>query len=250
MFAEKMDNAIYAVSHLVDMNPVQKEYMFHSHNYCEILLFLGGDADYFVDGKQYRLEPYDLILIPKKSTHCLILNSAEPYENYVIHFHDSLLYLKHKEKLFRPPVIFNVKADRDLLELFASFDRFYDRYEKEDFHCIAQCLCQEIVTHCCYMERVAALSLGTGGRLIPNILQYIDSHLTEPLGAELLSKEFNISRSYLQNIFSSEMKTGLKQYIMTRKIKAAHHDIIEGISAGEAASRYGFCEYSTFYRLY
>lgn len=250
MFAEAMDNAVYSVSHLLDEAPKQKEYMVHSHNYCEILLFLRGDADYFVDGKQYRLKPYDLILIPKRTTHCLILNSAAPYENYVIHFYDSLLYLKHREKLFLPPTIFNIKADRELLDLFSSFDRCHERYAKEDFQHTAQCLCQNIVTYFCYMERVPAVSMGTSGRLIPNIVQYIDSHLTEELTADVLAKEFSISRSYLQNMFSSEMKQGLKQYVMVRKVKAAQNEILNGTAVGDVALRYGFRDYSTFFRLY
>ncbi len=250
MFAEEMDNAIYSVSHLLDEQPKQMEYMVHSHNYSEILLFLSGDADYFVDGMQYSLKPYDLILIPRHTTHCLMLNSPMPYENYVIHFYESLLFLKHKEKLFQPPEIFNVKGESELLAMFAALDRYHGRYDKEDFDCIAQSLCQSIATYCCYMDRVPAVSVGACRPLIPNLLHYIDSHLTESLSADQLAKQFKISRSYLQNMFSSEMKVGLRQYVTTRKIKAAHSDMADGLSAGEAALKYGFEEYSTFYRLY
>jgi len=250
MFAEEMDNAIYSVSHLLDPKPDQKGYFAHSHNYCELLLFLGGDADYFVEGKQYRLKPFDLVLIPRHMPHCLILNSQVPYENYVLHFHDSLLFIKDRERLFRAPLIFNIETDNELLSLFRRFDALYDAYEREDFHCCAQCLCQEIVTHCCYMERIPAPYVGKGRVLIPNVLQFIAAHLEEELDADRLAREFSVSSSHLQNTFSAEMKTGLKQYIMQKKVVAAYHDMAEGLSAGEAAAKYGFGEYSTFYRLY
>lgn len=250
MFAEEMDNAIYSVSHLLDKIPDQKGYFAHSHNYCEILLFLRGDADYFVEGKQYSLKPYDMILIPRHMPHCLILNSKAPYENYVLHFHDSLLFIKDRKKLFRSPLIFNVESDTELLALFGRLDTAYETYEKEDFHSTAQCLCQEIVTYCCYMERIPAPNIGKGNMMIPNVLQYITSHLEEDLDADRLAREFSVSPSHLQNTFSQEMRTGLKQYIMQKKILAAHNDMSEGLSAGEAAAKYGFREYSTFYRLY
>lgn len=250
MFAEEMDNAIYSVSHLIDKQPKQKEYIVHSHNYSEILLFLGGDADYFVDGMQYRLKLYDLILIPRHTLHCLSLNSTAPYENYVIHFYDDLLFIKNRERLFRSPNIFNVENDHELLDCFRKLDVLYETYDKEDFHCCAQCLCQEIVTHCCYRERIPADNVKISNVLLPNVLQYIAAHLDGALSADLLAKEFNVSRSHLQNSFSAEMKMGLKQYIMQKKIIAAHNDMAEGLSAGDAAAKYGFGEYSTFYRLY
>ncbi|MBE6599032.1 MAG: helix-turn-helix domain-containing protein [Ruminococcaceae bacterium] len=250
MFVSQMDNAIYAISHSVVEKPKQEEYYLHSHNYCEILLFLSGDASFFIDREQYRLKPYDLILLPRRIPHYLLLKSATRYENYVIQFYDSLLYLKHRETLFQPPRIFNIENEPEVLSLFNKLDELYELYDTEDFHCIAQCICQEIVTRLCYIERVPIFNEGTGHLMILNVLQYINTHLEEHLDADLLAKQFNVSRSHLQNIFSKEIKTGLKQYIIERKILAAHDEMTRGLSAGDAAVKYGFREYSTFYRQF
>ncbi len=250
MFVEMMDNAVYSLSHTLTEQPEQKDFALHSHNYCELLLLLSGDVTFHMEGEQYRLKPADMVLLPRHVPHCISPDSATRYENYVIHFHDSLLFFKHRERLFLPPAVFNIADDNELLALFRKFDDLHGVYGKEDFYCVAQCITQEILTKCCYMERRPARQVGNGGLLALNTLRYINTHTEEPLNADILAKEFNVSRSHLQNVFSEGVKIGLKQYIMQKKVIAAHDAMAEGMSAGAAAAKYGFGEYSTFYRLY
>ena len=41
-----------------------------------------------------------------------------------------------------------------------------------------------------------------------------------------------------------------KKYIMQKKIYAAHRDLLNGLSPSTVCEKYGFGDYSSFYRLY
>lgn len=57
----------------------------HSHNFHELYLFLNGKAIYTVENGDYKLQPFDLILIPANNLHRVeILNSSIPYERAVL----------------------------------------------------------------------------------------------------------------------------------------------------------------------
>ena len=61
------------------------------HEYFELILFLGGDFTYQVNGKTYTLNKYDLILTPPNVPHVLTCGSNSKYERYNIAFHPSLI---------------------------------------------------------------------------------------------------------------------------------------------------------------
>ena len=46
------------------------------------------------------------------------------------------------------------------------------------------------------------------------------------------------------------MKISIMKYVKTKKLIAAHNDILSGLKKNEVAEMYSFDNYSTFYRLY
>ena len=70
------------------------------------------------------------------------------------------------------------------------------------------------------------------------------------LRADFVAAELRLSKSYIQNMFSQSMHIGLKQYIMQKKVLAAHSDMMSGMSASDASAKYAFTDYSVFFRLY
>ena len=107
MFEVKGGHPVYELSHKRVDEPCAADYERHMHNYCEILLFVRGDANYNVDGLVYQPKPYDLLIIPRATYHYVIPNSPMPYENYVLDFAGDLIPSKHYKKLFSKPLIIN-----------------------------------------------------------------------------------------------------------------------------------------------
>lgn len=53
------------------------------------------------------------------------------------------------------------------------------------------------------------------------LLVYLDSHYTEPLSLEILSKEFGVSRFQLSRLFSDKLHTSFPSYVTSRRLEYA-----------------------------
>jgi AraC-like DNA-binding protein len=82
------------------------------------------------------------------------------------------------------------------------------------------------------------------------ITAYIDKNLQTDLNSDVIAEHLKFSKSYVQNQFSSKMGMGIQQYINRKKVSAAHDDIKNGMAPFEAAAKYCFHDYSSFYRHY
>ena len=250
MFEIKGEHPIYELSHKCVDEPCADDYERHMHNYCEVLLFIRGDASYNIDGLLYRPKPYDLLIIPRATYHYVIPESLMPYENYVLDFAGDLIPPVHYRKLFSKPVILNIREDKDFCRFFKNLDLYHETYSAEDFLYAAKSLLREMLIFCCYRMENSVIVEQERPPLVDTVLRLIEDNLEQPLDAEFLARELMLSKSYLQNIFSQSMHIGLKQYIMQKKIFAAHNDLAAGMSSGDVCAKYRFSDYSVFFRLY
>lgn len=81
------------------------------------------------------------------------------------------------------------------------------------------------------------------------LLQYLDSHFTESVSLELLSKEFGISRFQISRIFSDKFQTSLPQYINSRRLEYARELLMTTeLSVIDIAMDSGFGSSRSFFR--
>lgn len=241
-------------SHDIEKTPYDNrtQYSKHFHENFELLLFLEGDVSYNIDGNIYNLKPYDLLLIPPYTYHFLIPKSNVCYESYVINIGTDSLSSKQKEKLFSPPHILNIANDSDLRRMFTLLDYYYEAFSDTDFHQATLHTLYTVLLMLFYKkdEKEPPDESTEEITLISKITTYINENITGELNAERIATHFNFSRSYIQNLFSSVMNIGLKQYINRKKIYAARADIQKGMLPNDVMKKYSFKDYSSFYRLY
>ena len=250
MFYKNLGNSLYEVSHKLIKEPLNEVYFNHIHSYCEILLFINGNANYNIDGKIYTPKPYDLLFIPQATYHYLIPSSPSPYENYVIGFDMSIIDERHRSKLFSPPLMISIKDDPEICSFFSRLDYYNEKYSERDFDTCARSLIKELLIYCSYKTKEVSPYPNETSSPLDSIIDFISENLNAPLNAEIISRHFLLSKSYIQNIFSQSMHIGLKKYIMQKKIYAAKNDLANGISPIEICEKYCFGDYSVFYRLY
>ena len=250
LFDARGPKPIYEISHKYVETPNPAAYARHMHNCCEILLFIRGDAKYNIDGLLYQPKPYDLLIIPRATYHYFIPVSPLPYENYVIDFDASIVSDKHKEKLFSVPMILNIEKDKELCRFFKRLDLYQEMYSTEDFVVSVKALLRELLIYCSYRAKDLQIVDPERSPLVDTLIRMISENLERPLDAEFLAKELMLSKSYLQNTFSQAMHIGLKQYIMQKKVFAAHNDLLDGMSSGDVCAKYCFSDYSVFFRIY
>lgn len=250
MFEIRSAYPIYELSHKRVEKPDANQYAKHIHSCCEILLFVSGDANYNIDGVLHTPRPYDLILIPKAIYHYFIPRSPVPYENYVLDFHPSMMLPRHYKKLFSCPMILNIKDDTEFRRFFEMLDYYHDTYNAEDFAACANALLRELLVFCSYRLKNAVRVEPERNALVDTMVRMIAENLEQPLDAAFLARELMLSKSYVQNVFSQTMHIGLKQYITQKKMFAAQNDLLSGMSSADVCAKYGFTDYSVFFRLY
>ena len=245
------DYEIQQISHCYNTTPMSKTYPGHFHTNCEILLVINGNIHYNIDGEHYVLNPYDLVLIPPSAYHFLIPMSNTPYESYVLNFSWELLDSNTRE-LFSKPTIFNVSSDLLLHRMFGLFDSYYAIYNRTNFAKSSGYLLREILLYIRHaIPKPLKITPPTDSNpLVMKIVGYITAHIQHNINSDVIARELNFSKSYLQNIFSATMDIGLQQYINQKKILAAHYDIQNGVSLNDVAAKYGYRNYSSFYRQY
>jgi AraC-like DNA-binding protein len=223
----------------------------HFHTNYELLLVITGNVHYNIDGEQYILKPYDLLLIPASTYHFVIPVSNAPYENYVLNFSPKIID-PEQQVLFAQPRVINIASELLLHRMFGLLDSYSAMYSNENLEKAARYLLGEILLYISHalQRRTYPKPITDSNPAISRIVCYINDNLQLDLNADMIAQNVGFSRSYVQNLFSQYMEIGLQQYINQKKIHAAHYDIQKGMSPGAAAAKYGYRNYSSFFRQY
>jgi AraC-like DNA-binding protein len=212
-----------------------------------MLLFISGNAEYNIDGEQFVLKPYDLLLIPKSKYHFLVpVNDDEPYESCILMMETD--FSEKCAELFKPPYIINIADNEYLRRMFEHFTYCYDKYTEVDFGNAVINITKEILIYLSYIPK----SKSTVGErsIVAEVIEFIERNIKNELNAGVIAQHFNFSKSHVQNKFSTVMGIGLGQYIHHKKMYAADNDIQNGMLPCEAAEKYGYTSYPSFYRQY
>lgn len=243
-------NTGFVLSRETDFEGSTATYERHFHTRYEMLYFIGGNLKYNIDGTVYDLAPHDLIIIPPSTYHFVSEIVSYPYERLVFHFDSSFECAELLEVSLEKSITVNIENDSRLRRMFSTLDYYNETYTEKDRDRAAKLLASEIIMYCAYMYKTSTVEPYHGDELISKITSIVSSELTGELTSEIIAKRLKFSKSYIQNRFSKIMGIGLKQYINQKKLHAASNDIKAGIPPFEAARKYGFGDYSAFYRLY
>ncbi len=237
----------------------------HSHDYYEFYLFLEGDVSIEIAPNiTHRLSGGDLVLIPPGiSHHALIRDSSAPYRRFVFWISreccNSLtqesvdyMYLIQKAEAFHkyiyhlPPAQFHLVESRflRLLEEISS-----ERYGSDAARHL--CLCDLILT----MNRVIydeehKHTESDELSLFQNILSYVENNLEEVLSLEDIAGQFFVSKYYVAHLFKDTLGVSLHQYIIKKRLGECRVAITNGESITSAYSRFGFRDYSSFFKAF
>ena len=244
---KSVDGKEFSIGYTDNMNPMKIKAGEHMHSWHELLLIVRGNVSYSIDGFRFKVEPYDLMFIPANTYHFLIAEDESVYENFVISIDEDFIAREKLEKLFVPPYKINIRKDDALLGLFENYKRFDKLFSKEDADFMTRNTLEQILIYSLYKPKEGKLSEKNTVALIS---QYIAENIEKPLDSQIIAQQFNFTSSYIQNLFSKEMGIGIKHYINKKKVFAAHREIQNGLLPSEAADKYGYQNYSSFYRQY
>ena len=255
--------ADYRLFHLTDFSA--EDYKPHYHDFCKILLFLGGQVEYVVEGRSYPLKPGDIVLVNRGEIHCPHVGDQSPYERIILYLSPAFLQeyaapdplescfltarYRHSSVL-RP----EVEARGQLMDLARRLERALDRPEEFAGPLYGRVLLLEFLirlNRAALEGQASYLHTGSMDYRVSGLISYINSHLGEPLPIDHLARECCLSPYHMMRLFRRETGCTVGGYITQKRLALADELIRTGrASATQACFQAGFANYSTFLRAY
>ena len=232
----------------------------HYHTFHKIIEFLGGESGYGVEGKQYLLQPGDLVLVPQGCIHRPEAEPNAPYERRILYLSPEFL-----------------RRAGGSCDLAACFDRAQEEFrfvvhpadgtggaqlaalehaEREDAfgrELLAQSLLFQFLIG---LNRAMADDLlqyakpAAYDRKIESILRYLSEHLTEPVSIDDLAARFFVSKYHMMRQFRAQTGYTIHGYLTGKRLMFARAMIAAGTPVLQASEESGFGDYSAFLRAY
>lgn len=253
----------FAFFHLRDQKNTTFEY--HYHEFNKITVFISGQVSYLIEGKAYRLRPWDILLVNSREIHKPVIDPAEPYERIVIWINPAFMD-KHSTADCNLQQCFETAANErnNLLrpgpEFMKGFRTVLSQLEET---CKSNEFGSRILKNALFMQLIVALNRHLLGNRpdstasdveydenIGAILEYINRNLNGDLSIDTLASRFFMSRYYLMHRFKSQTGYSIHSYVLQKRLIQANSLIRQGQPVHEVCLDCGFGDYSNFIRTY
>lgn len=252
----------FKIFHINDRQ--RKDFAFHYHDFNKIIILLSGNINYCIEGKNYSLKPYDIVLVNAGEIHRPSVLDNSSYERIIIYVSTQFLNnykgadydlsycleraKKEHSNVLRIPSIDRSKLYQVCLELEHSFsDQAYAKelYQRILFlEFMIQLNRTAIANHISYIDSVS------GDSKLLQIINYINEHLLDEITIDSLAEHFYLSRYYLMHFFKEETGYTIGNYITEKRLLLAKNLVQNGSSITEACYQSGFKNYSSFSRAF
>ncbi|MFT4143204.1 MAG: AraC family transcriptional regulator [Mobilitalea sp.] len=252
----------FKIFHINDRQ--RKDFNFHYHDFNKIMILLSGNINYTIEGKNYMLKPYDIVLVNAGEIHRPSILDNSAYERIIIYVSTQFIS-KYKGADYDLGYCFEraKKEDSNVLRV-ASMDKskLYQVCQELEYSFEDQAYAKELYQKILFLEFLIQLnrtaisnhinyldSANANSKLI-KIIEYINEHLTEELSIDVLADQFYLSRYYLMHFFKEETGYTIGNYITEKRLLLAKNMVQNGSTITEACFQSGFKNYSTFSRAF
>jgi len=230
----------------------------HEHDFCELLLFLGGDVTYHIEGRGYRLKPGDLVIVRERTLHQPYFRSDVCYRRIVVWV--KVQYLR--------------QMSTERTDLLACFEKAGEcavlsltAQERARFEHAAQTLISQsegyggdITAQCALMELLLLANLASFARngakeagertRFEQAISLMRERYDEPLTLDALSASCYLSKYHFSRAFKKEFGITAYGYLSKIRLAEAKRLIPSGLCIAEIANRCGFADYNTFLKAF
>ncbi len=235
----------------------------HTHSYFEFYIFMEGDVAMEIEDRTYDLSFGDIVVVPVGISHRAIVRSPEkPYRRFVF-----WISQKYFERLTAESPDYGW-----LIQRAAKSGKYISRLAESDCHTLQAKLIrllEEVHTdrfgkNTMLILAVNELILSLTRRvyeteetrrsgeedLLSSLISYIGTHLEEDLSLDSIASRYYLSKYYLSHMFKKQFGISLHQYIVKKRIQSIAELLAAGENASTASVRFGFQDYSVFYRAF
>lgn len=256
-------NDNFKIFHIKDKKDTKFEY--HHHDFNKIIIFISGDVTYFVEGKSYKLKPWDILFVNNQEIHKPVVNPDEYYERIAIWISPDFMkkYCEDQSNLLR---CFEISSTNkcNLLRLNVNcinkiktfVTNIKDNENNDEFG-------SDILKNALFLQLMVFINrlfLQDNENVeyediqydetIENLLAYINNNLSNNLSIDSLATEFFTSKYYLMRKFKSQTGSSIHNYIVQKRLILAKSLIHQGLSMADVCTKSGFNDYSSFVRSF
>ena len=269
-----------------NVDTLKKDIPFHYHDFHKILMLLSGNITYLIEGKQYTLQPYDIVLVGAGQIHRPIVHDHSPYERIIFYISSDFFHREenlnlnifsqgalasppeaHKSNASptTPPEVHKNNASLIRLEnrnntYFRSLQLLSMQLKEAAYDHDYAC---EQMRNARFIEFLVLLNRmlrnqdsmisaeTTSNPLILQAIDYIHTHLTEDtLDIDSIARAVSLDRSYLMHLFKAQIGYTIGQYVKEKRLYMADTLIQSGTPITQACLNCGFKNYAAFYYAY
>lgn len=244
-----------------DTSTSRDEVQLHSHTFYEALYIRGGNVQYLLGSRRYRLQRGDVVMItPGDSHRPLFLEPlTEPYRRYVLWMSPEFVDLACSSW---PELLLSNTPSGVLRTAGTPWEALL----REDFRrgCIEASrqavgwqasVCGNTLQLLVHIKRAAADLTGRAPaaekrELLDEVLAYIEDNLAEKITLEGTARRFLVSTSTVSQLFRNKLGVSFYRCVTQRRLIAAKGKILDGEPLESLCTQVGFGDYSTFYRAF
>ena len=204
------------------------DYVFpgEAHKYYELIYIDHGSMETSVEGKEFHLEKYDLMVYAPGQFHC---HHTGPDQNC------SYLTVIYRMNDALPEALEN-RIFHSRKDIYQVLCRFMKAIQSNDYlsNELSILYLKEVMILLHQFDHKHAIDANVNPMqvhyehtLLNEILVYINNNIYSAFTVEDLCSKFSVSRSSLQNLFRSNLQISPKQYISEKKLSQAKQLIQE-----------------------
>ncbi|MBE6956215.1 MAG: helix-turn-helix domain-containing protein [Ruminococcaceae bacterium] len=253
----------FRLFHLRDVGVEEMEY--HYHEFDKIVIFLSGTASYMIEGREYFLEPWDVLLVRHHLIHKPVIDPDDPYERVVVYVDPGFLRSGSTEKTDLS-ACFRLARQRQfaLMRPDGGQRQVLERLLGELEGAVSdKGFGADLLAQSCFLRLLIQLNRDMGhdhtdrdvaasvhDPKIERALSYINDNLSGELSVDTLAAQSYTSRYHFMRRFKQLTGYSVHQYISQKRLLAAASMLRRGVPAQEACARCGFQDYSAFHRAF
>ncbi len=238
---------------------------YHNHDFYEIYLFCSGNVTYLVEGRSYKLQPGDILLIHNRELHKPQVTDGEPYERRVLWVSPEYL-LRKSDKNSNLAMCFESRSMKNYNLIRPSQQmnhKIYKTLERFEYALSSLSYGSSILKGTFLVEYLVNINLAfleeydstespdiQYNTKINDIIRHINGNLQDDLSLDSISRKFYLSKYHLTRQFKKFTGYTLHKYIRHKRLIKAKGLLREGRRIDEVCYKCGFNDYSNFIRAF
>lgn len=236
---------------------------FHYHDFHKLILVLGGNVKYIIEGREYDLLPFDFVLVNRYAIHKPVFEAGDgkDYDRIILYLSNDFLEkygllnaFDKTEEVASHVVRFPANVSADIYDSLIKIKEDLNIEDKE----YAGKLTTRIdvlrllisFNKACIEENFGFKPEARYNRKVVDLIEYINENLSKDLSIDFLADHFFMSKYHMMRIFKNETGYSVHQYISEKRILMARNLIMSGTPATTACLECGFKDYSSFSRAF